>query len=171
MEKVTTTQVALKWGFVSGVISIVLTTILYLTGLWKNQALTSASLVISVVLLVMAMREFKSAHQGFMTYGQGVTIGFTLMTISGVLGALFQTLYTQFIDTTIPEQIREMQIEAFEKQGMSDEMIEKSLESMAMFSSPGVTFLMTIIGSMFVGLIFSLIVSAFMKKSKPEMDF
>lgn len=171
MEKITTTQVALKWGFILGVISIVLSTLLYVTGLWKNPWLSSAGLVFGVAAMVMAMKEYKDAQQGFMSYGQGVTIGFTLMAISGILGALFQSIYTQFIDTTIPDQIKDMQIEAFEKQGMSDEMIEKSLESMASFSSPGVTFLMTIVGSLFIGLLIALVVSALMKKTKPEMDF
>ena len=171
MEKLTTSQVALKWGAILGVISIVITTVLYVTGLWKNTWISSASLVIGIVALVLAMKEYKEAHQGLMSFGQGVTIGFTTMTISGLLGALYQTVYTQFIDTTIPEQIKDMQIEAFEKQGMSDEMIEQSLESMSAFSSPGVTFLFAVLGSMFIGLILALIISAVMKKNKPAMDF
>ena len=36
MEKVSSARIALKWGLINGILSILLTTILYNTQIWEN---------------------------------------------------------------------------------------------------------------------------------------
>jgi hypothetical protein len=45
------------------------------------------------------------------------------------------------------------------------------MEMVSKFTSPGMLFIIGVLGAIFFGFILSLIVSAVMKKDKPEMNF
>jgi len=170
-ETPSTARVALKWGLIAGVVSMIYSTALYMTSQFTNNALTWLALLISVTFIVLAMREFRTLNGGFMTYGEGVGLGTLVATISGMLSATYSYFYMNFIDTTIMQQIMDQSRVKMEEQGMSDDQIEQALEVSQNFMSPGLTFLFGVLGSVFFGLILSLIIAAFMRRNKPFAEF
>jgi hypothetical protein len=76
-----------------------------------------------------------------------------------------------FIDTTIMQQMRDMQMEQMEAQGLSSEQIDQAMEIGAKFTSPGIIFLFGIIGYVLFGFLISLVVAAIFKNTKPEIEF
>lgn len=99
----TTTQTALKWGAISGVIGIIVNTINYVMNLDATDSSMKyfpmvAGLAIMVIILVMAMKDFKGLNGGFMSYGQGLGIGAMLGGVSGLIGGLYSFVYLKFID-------------------------------------------------------------------------
>lgn len=169
MEKqTTTTQIALKWGIISALASIVLMTIMYMTDLWKNTAVSSIiSLGIGIVILVMAMKEFKDANGGFMTFGQGFGLGMLASVISAVISILYQQLYMRVIDSSFPEKMKDFQYEQMESQGLSEEQIEQAISISEKFTTGGLSFLFPLLAAIFFSMIMTLIVAAIMKKNKP----
>lgn len=166
-QQPTTARTALKWGLISGVASMIFITILYVTGQAANSGLASAGIVITIVVMVLAMKEFRTANGGFMSYGQGLGIGALMAGISGFISSTYSYIYNEFIDTTLRQQILDKVRDDLENRGMDDAQVEQALEMTQKFSSPGLTFLFGIIGAIVIGFIISLIISAIMKKDKP----
>ncbi|WP_234733491.1 DUF4199 domain-containing protein [Tellurirhabdus bombi] len=170
-EAPSTARLALKWGVIAGVVYIVYSTILYLTGLFSNQLASAFSMVLMILFIVLAMRDFRTLNGGYMSYGEGVSLGSLMSAISGLFSSTFNYIYTTFIDPTIQQQVIDKMREQWEGQGMSDEQIEGMIEATQAFQSPGLTFVFGVLGAILIGLIISLIVAAFMRRNKPFGDF
>jgi hypothetical protein len=117
------------------------------------------------------MREFRTLNGGYLTISEGVGLGALSTAISGFISATYNVIYTTFIDTGIMEQMQNQARASLEDQGnLTDEQIEQTLDIMQKFQSPGLLFLSGILGSILVGVVFSLIISAFMRR-KPDHPF
>jgi Protein of unknown function (DUF4199) len=171
MEKPSTARIALKWGLVTAVLIIIYTVVLYMTGFFKTPSLSWIGFILLLIGIFMAMREFKSLNNGFMSFSEGLGVGTLMSAVTGLLASIFSYIYTNFIDTTIMQQMSDLQREQMESQGLSSEQIDQAMEIAAKFTSPSIIFLFTILGYVFFGFIFSLVVSAIVKNSKPEVEF
>jgi len=169
-DKVTISQVALRYGIILGLISIVYTLILQFIGLTTNQLASSVGYVFLIVAVVLAHKAFKEGGDGFMTLGQGIGIGTLLSVVSGVLSMLFIYLYVKFIDDSMMTLIQDQQIEAMEKQGLDDAQIDNAMAMAEKFSSPEVIFGIGFLAAVFFGFIIALIVSLFTKKNNPALE-
>jgi hypothetical protein len=169
-EKASTARVALKYGIMTGVASIVFYTILYLTGLFLNPVASSFGYVIIIGAIYLAMKEFRTQNNGFMSYGEGLGLGTLTAAISAFITITFDLVYKKFIDTTINQQIQDVTRANFEAKGMDDAQIDGVIEMMDKMSSPGIVFFTGILVTIVTGFIISLIVAAIMKKSKPVFD-
>ena len=165
-ESTSTYRVALKWGIIMGLVSIVYSTILFLTDQVGNSWTSFASIGISVGGLILAMREFRTLNQGYMTYGEGLTVGMTTSVVSGLLSSFFSLFYMSFIDTEVMAKMADKTREKLEESGLSDDQIDTQIEMMERFQSPVFTFTFGIIAILIGGLILSLIIAAFMRKNK-----
>jgi Protein of unknown function (DUF4199) len=168
----TTTQTALKWGAILGVIGIVQSTISNVFKLDPTETFYKyiTYLLIAVLTIggsIMAMRDYKSANGGFMSYGQGLGIGAMIGGVSGLLIGIYNFIYLKFIDGSILDRISEIQMQELEKKGMSSEEIEQAMKYASMFSGPGMMLVGSIIGGVFIYFLVSLIVSAVQKHEKP----
>lgn len=168
MEKVSSARIALKWGLIYGIITILYTTIAYNTELWKNQFLgIGIGVVLSVLFLYLAMNEFKILNGGFMTFSQGLGVGMLTSATSGLLSMVYDFLYKKFIDPNVVDQQLEMAREQYESMGMAEEQIEAAIEKAASYTDSGLAFIFGMLFVLFFGLIISLIVAGFVKKDKP----
>lgn len=171
MEKPSTARIALKWGLITAILIIIYTVILYMTSLFKNPSLSWISFLLLLLGIFMALKEFKTLNDGFMSFSEGLGVGTLLSAVAGLVGSIFNYVYINFIDTTIMQQMSDLQREQLEANGMSSEQIEQAMEIASKFTSPGIVFLFGIIGYILFGFVFSLIVSAIVKNSKPEIGF
>ncbi|GAB2619401.1 hypothetical protein GCM10027035_14530 [Emticicia sediminis] len=171
MEKPSTARIALKWGIISAIMIIIYTVALYITGYFKTPSLSWIPFILLLIGIVMSLREFKLMNNNFLGFSEGLGLGTLTSAVCGLAASIFNYIYITFIDTTIIQQMREMQIEQLEQQGLSSEQIDQAMEIATRFATPGLTFLFSIIGYILFGFVFSLIVSAIIKNSKPEMEF
>ena len=70
-----TARTALKWGLITGIALIVYSTILYTFSQTTNSALSLIIYGILIIGLVMGMREYRLANDGYMSYGEGMGLG------------------------------------------------------------------------------------------------
>lgn len=159
-------RVALKWGAILGIALIIYSLFLFLTDNIGNVGLGFISYALSIAGLTMAMRDFRSQNGGLMTYGEGLSVGTLTAGVSGLLSGLFSVFYTTIIDTSVMERMLDQARERLEESGLSDDQIEQQVEFMKMFQSPGLTFVFGIIGSIVLGLVLSLIIAAFIRRTK-----
>lgn len=169
-NKVSISQIGIRYGLITGLIMIVYGLILQLAGLATNTWLSSISYVILIVMIVLAHKDFKEGGDGFLSLGQGIGIGTLLSLVGGVLSSIFSYIYLKFVDDSMLKEIMDKQVEQFEKQGMDDAQIEQAMAIAGKFSSPEMILVFGILGITFFGFILALIVSLFTKKSNPELE-
>lgn len=171
MEKISLTRIALKWGLIQGIISIVFTTILYNTDLWKNWMVSLLlSLVLTFIILYFALNEFKQLNAGFLTFGEGVSIGTLTMATGGFLSVIYDFSYKKYIDPNIINLTLENAREQYESMGFSEEQIEMSIEKAEQYMTSGVAFILAMVFIVLLGLLCSVIMSAILKKEKSIFD-
>ncbi|TXK48600.1 DUF4199 domain-containing protein [Pontibacter qinzhouensis] len=163
-------SVALKYGLAGGVIAVLYSAILMIFGQSTNKWLAFLSYFILVGAMVVAMQQFKKENQGFMSYGQGLGLGTLVATIIGVLSGVFTVIYTTFVDPDYMANIMDQQRMELEDRGMSDEQIDAALAIGESMSGPFMTLVMSIFGFALIGLLLSLVISAIMKKNRPQFE-
>lgn len=162
--------VAKKHGIILGLISITYFVILNIAGLVTNQIAGYVGYIFSIAIIYMAHGAFKNEGDGYMTYGQGLGLGTATSLISGVISSVFSFIYIKFIDDSFLEQIMDKAVEDMEAKGMSDGEIDQAMEITSMMMNPiGIT-IMGIIGAVFLGFVFSLVISAITKNTNPELE-
>ncbi len=166
-NQVSTARVALKWGLITGLALVVYSTVLYTLGQMANGGLSVIIYVIVAAGLVLGMREYRTLNGGYLTFGEGVSLGALLSAVAGVLSTAYSVLYTTVIDPGIQERTMEQVREKMEEQGnLSDEQIDQALEISQSFQSPGLLFVVGILGTILIGVLFSLVIAAIMRRNK-----
>jgi len=171
MEKPSTARIALKWGVITSVVIIIYTVISYMTGLFKNTTSSYLSFLFLLGGIILAVKEYKTLSNNFLSFGEGLGVGTLMSAVTGLISSLFSIVYMLMIDTTIMQQLGDMQVEQLEKRGMTPEEIDQAMEMVSKFSSPGMLFVFAVLGYIFFGFIWSLIVAAVQKNEKHEMNF
>lgn len=166
-EQPSTARTAIKWGAFLGLALIVITLVMYLADQASNPVFSGLTLAAMAAFLVFAMRDFRSLNSGYMTYGEGLSIGALSSAIAGLMSSAFSTFYNVVIDPTIQQKAFDTAREKMETQGtMSDEQMDQAMEIAQKFQSPGFTFVAGVFGALLVGFLLSLIIAAFMRKNK-----
>ncbi|SDM62764.1 Protein of unknown function [Catalinimonas alkaloidigena] len=160
-------QTGLRYGLIVGIIMAIYSVVLQLTSLAQNTALGLISWAILIGGIFWAVRDYRTQHGGFMSFGEGTKTGVMVSVIAGLFTSVFSYVYFKFIDPTALEKIRDLQITQMEDRGMSDAEIEQAMSFAGVFTSPGGIAIMGILMMVIFGLIIALIVSAIMKKERP----
>jgi hypothetical protein len=173
MENTTTTtpwSVGIRYGLITGLVSVILTLGLNMSGLEQSPA-KWLSFVVLIAGIVMAHQYFKQHNGGFMSYGQGLGVGAILSGITGLLNGVVSYVYINFIDPEfIARTMERARAEMEAKGNLSDEQIEQGLAMANRFTNGPFMLIGAIIGTLFFGFVLSLIISAFTKNSRPEFE-
>ena len=165
-----TGKLALKWGLIFGIVLILYSLIINMTGQFSNRPLQFVSYIFFIAAIVMAHKEYKQTGDGYMSYGKGLGIGTLTVVVAAIISSIFGFIYMTMIDPSIMDMIREQQIMDMEERGMSDAQIEQAMQMTEAFTSPAALAIIGVIVSVIFGFILSLIVTAFTKNSNPELE-
>ncbi len=160
----------MQYGLIAGVVLIIYSMILQLTGLALESWASWITYIILAIVIYLAHNKFKETGDGFLTFGQGIGIGFWISLVGGVISSVFSFIYFTFVDSSFIDQLMEKARYDMEEAGNSDAQIEMAMEWTSKIMSPGGLFIMGIVGTLFMGFIISLIVSAITKKNNPQLE-
>jgi hypothetical protein len=164
---ITTRSAGIKFGVISGAVGIAIFLIAVVTGANPFEGVWNwVNIAVSIVLLFLAQKSFKDAGDGFMTFGQGMGIGFWYTIVGSVLSIAVMYVYISFVDTDMMEMVFEQQALKMEEQGQSEEAIEIGMEWTRKLFWP-IAFVFGTLG----GLFFALILTIFTHKKNPEPTF
>jgi uncharacterized membrane protein (DUF485 family) len=158
---------ATKYGLIQGVVGFVLFLIVAMTGMKQNW-MSAVNVVVLIVLMVLAHREFKKSHEGIMSYGQGVGLGTLLSVVASVLGCVLLYIYVSFINTGYPAAALQVQRAALEERGMSGAQMDQAMAMTSAMLTPAGIVITALVSGLIVGFIIALIVSAFTRESDPR---
>lgn len=169
-EKITVREVAIKWGMISGIISIVLFLAIYFAGLMGDSWPNWISAVISAGIIYMAHKEFKDQGDGYMSYGKGLGLGTLVSLVSGAISSIFAYVYMKFINVDYVTELVDITRYKMEDEGQSEDQIDVAMGFVEKMMTPEIMLGMGLLAAVFFGFIISLIVSAITKNNDPSLE-
>jgi hypothetical protein len=176
MEQPSPARIALKWGLLTALIEILMTSIRYAMGYYFSFTFPFLTLLVLLLGLTMAMRELRTQNGGFMGYSEGLSLGVLMFAVIGLLDTTYTMVYQSFIDPGMTAKYLTQYREFLEGFNLPDESMEQITEQLDQAADQqkkkgisGVSYILSIFGWIFSGFLLSLIVSGFMsrKKSNP----
>ncbi len=167
-------QIITKFAIVYSLIVIGFGLILYIFSLtmkagWVSGLVSLAALFGSINYGILAHRN--QNLNGFISYGQSLGIGLLISLVAGVILALYQLVFNLYI---APEMATNMLNEAKRQlieSNASEEEMQTTINIFKKMSEPLYIVFGGIAGSFVLGLIASLIISAFTKKEDPDAAY
>ena len=165
----TARSVGFRYGLIMAAISIAYFLILTFASVDMTSGIGRwSSIIFYVVVLYLAHKNFKDEGDGFMSYGQGMSITFWLALVSSVIYSIFFYVYIKFIDSSFVEAIKNKQIEEMQNRGMSDEQINQAMGFAGAFMTPEAMLIFGLVGGIIFIVVVGLLVSAITQKKNPQ---
>jgi hypothetical protein len=163
---------SLLYGLLLAVSSMIVSIVYYILGMQLSESQQYIGWVLAVVFLVLGILHQRNKKQGgYISYGRALGTGVLISLFAGILIALYFYLYTEYIDTEFLSRSLEKSKEAMAEKGMSDEEIEKMLQSQQqMMGSPLIMFFSMIVINTIFGFLLSLVLSIFLRKEDPSFE-
>ena len=161
----------LNWGVITGLVTIIYSTLMYFLGLNLESWTGWISYIILIGGIVYGTIQYRdNVRGGTISYAQALGFGVIIALVVAIISAIY-SLVLSVIDPGIIDQILEKAQEEMLKQGLSDDQVEQAIEMQKKFMSPGIIAAMIVPGMTFMGFIFSLITSIFLKKEDTSVNF
>lgn len=157
---------ALRYGLIAGVVSVIVSLLMYLLDLHTNQGLAT---VVSIAMLVTFIYLAQKSHRdndlgGYMKFGRAIGVGMLTVLFMAIVGAVYNFIFFEFIDSSILEEsLREAENKMLER-GMSDDDIDQAMNITKIFVNPVFFAATALFFSGVLGLIVSLITGAITKR-------
>ena len=168
---------SLNFGILFGIIMILEFVISYVADLdpQKNRSvgiITSVMnyMVLPVIFIVLGSLSYKKNHNGgYISFSEVLKIGISITVLAALLFSLFNAgfnyVFPEFVEKSM-SQIREVMLE--QNPNMTEDQVENALMMTKKFMNPLISIPLTIAMYAFFGLLWSLIVGAFVKNDKPS---
>ncbi|MFY8022260.1 MAG: DUF4199 domain-containing protein [Bacteroidia bacterium] len=166
-------QVIIKFSIIYVLANIGMALVMYILEIMdKSWLVTILSLGVNAAILFFAMKSRKNdTLNGFMTYGQGLGTGMLILLFGGLVTAVYTFVFYSYIDPEFIDKILETSRAEMLKKDMSDEQIDQALEMSKKFMSPIMMTIFAYLGSLFFGLIISLVLAAVTKRENPHAAY
>ena len=171
-ENTSPSKAMLTYGVVFGIALILELVILYALDLDPSEhqwvgALTNSLnfLIFPVMFVLLACIAYKKLNGGYISFGQCVKTGAGTMALGGLIYGLFYIIFNIVLPEFQDEMFEKMKV-AMVKQNpeMTSEQMEMGLKMAKTFMSPYVSAPISILLYTFLGVIYSLIIGAIIKK-------
>ncbi len=162
------------YGLMLAVSNIVLTLVFFFLGYQTDKMLQGRwivsllPLVVTIIVMWLGIKAVREeAKDKSLRYGKGVGTGVLIALYAGLIGAVYTYIHFTFINPNFADYAIDMARQQWTAAGMSDNQMEKAEKFTQLIYKPAVLAVMGAILSPIIGLVLSLILSAFLKR-QPE---
>lgn len=177
-KPLTPVKAAASFGIVFGLIMIVEFIVAYAIDIdpmenkWAgviNSLLNN--LILPVLFILLACNTFKKANNGYIKLPQAIKTGVATAVLAAIIFAVFSIAFNLIFPEAQAEMMEKMKrAQLTANPDMTAEQLKMTMKFMEVFMKPYITFPFTIMFYAFIGLIYSLIVGAIIKKENPYGD-
>jgi len=141
----------------------------YYTGTAGSTGMGLLGLVITIVVLVIALKKYRGLNGGYMTFGAATLAAFMINFLSSILDSALNAGYLSFIDKTILTKLTDQTLAQLQQTpGMSKEMLDMMSGFYKNFLfTPGGMFIAGCVAGVIGGIVLALILAAILKKDPP----
>lgn len=168
MEKkpVSLMKSSLTYGIYLGIVSILLSVVLYVLGFTFETWAEYSSFPILIVAIVWAQLAYRKNLGGEMTYGQALGIGIMTVVFSGVISGIYTYFLYTVIDPSLHDQLIIVTEQKILEQGnVSEEQLDMVMNITKKFLHPVALSIQAVLYGAIGGLLISLITGIFIKKT------
>jgi Protein of unknown function (DUF4199) len=126
--------------------------------------------ILPIVFIYFGCNNYKTnLNQGFVSFGECLKIGVTICIMAGLLSGIFMVIFNLIMPdymTEMYDKVGKMMVE--KNPEMTSEQIEISISMMKKFSHPAILLPISVLMYAFIGLIYSLIIGAIIKKDRNQ---
>ena len=171
-EKVNVWKANLTNGVIMALAGIAFSLVLYFLDLTFNKSVGYLNLPIQIGLLYFLLKSYRDNFMhGQITYGQSVGAGVVIFVYFSVIFAVYTYILWAVIDPGLVKKSMAFAEDAMVKKGTPQAAIDAGMAFTAKIMKPGIMAFFSIFGSMFFGVIYTLLVSVFIKKEgNPLID-
>lgn len=178
MEKnVSPAKSGIVFGVLFGVIMVLEFVIMYVIGM-KSLVNSSVGVIVNfanylilpVTFIFLGCNNYKkNINNGFISFSECLKIGVSIVFIAAIIYAAFSVIFNFIFPEFVDEMISISKEAMITKNPeMTSEQIEMGLSMVKKFMNPLIAFPFTLAMFSFIGLIYSLIIGAIVKKEKPQ---
>lgn len=168
-------SIGTKYGGIAALITILLGLVFHVAGLSDYTEQNSPTNWIASVLnwvvmggaMYMGMKKYKEEAGGYMTFGQGFSVGFWASLIIMIASAVWIFIFFSFVEPGLMDTIMEATRDNMLEQGQSEEQVDQAMQYTAMFMKPWSFALFGGISVLITGIIIALIVAAISQRKPP----
>jgi len=171
-EKVNVWKANMTNGLILALEGIAFSLVLYFFDLTFNKSIGYINIPIQLGLLYFLLKSYRDNFMhGQITYGQSVGAGMVMFVYVALIMVIYTYLLWAVIDPGLAKKSLAVTEEAMVKKGTPQAAIDAGMAFTAKIMKPGIMAFFSIFGSLIGGLIFSLLVSIFIKKEgNPLID-
>lgn len=170
-QKASVKKIALPYGAVLGLITILLSVIVYVMDLTYEQPWWQGALgfVAMIACILLGIKTFKKDNSGFLSLGEALKVGLAISLIAAILGVIFNLIFMTVIEPDfIPNMLAATEENMLEQNpNMTQEQIDMGMNITETMMSPAIISAMAIVMTLFFGFIISLITGLVMKVNRP----
>ena len=176
MEKtVSPSKSAIQYGIIFGAIMILEYIVAYLFDITSEDKAYGISinllnfLFLPILLITIGCNNYKNKfNSGFITLGECLKIGVTICIIAAIVYSLFTTIFNMILPEYAEKILNQVKEEIIRQgDGKPKEQTQMALAMTEKMMKPYITIPIAIVMYAFIGLIYSLIIGAIVKKEKP----
>ncbi len=157
-------NIIVKGGLMIGVLCVIWTFVMGFTGWYKDPAMLSAFYLVIVIQLAVLIWGLKQTAAQGRTYGGQIAAGSLMSLVAGVIIIAGSLLFTTVAFPEYFEEIKVVQTEMLKAAGKTDAEVTAEVEAAAQFQTPMSQAIFGCIGTLFTGVIGSLIIGSFYRK-------
>ena len=171
-EKVNVWKANMTNGLILALEGIAFSLVLYFFDLTFNKSIGYINIPIQLGLLYFLLKSYRDNFMhGQITYGQSVGAGMVMFVYVAIIMVIYTYVLWAVIDPGLAKKSLAVTEEAMVKKGTPQAAIDAGMAFTAKIMKPGIMAFFSIFGSLIGGLIFSLLVSIFIKKEgNPLID-
>ena len=161
---------AMKVGAFIGLGLIIFSVLLYAFGINSNEFQFLGYLIMAIGIF-MGIKPYRDkVMEGYISYGNSLKIGVLIALFSSFIFNFYTYFFYKYIDPSQLDALTEQLKIQMANQGKTEEEMDLALRIMEKFLTPGWLFISGLFGYTFVGFLFSLIISIFLKKENTFTD-
>ncbi len=160
---------SMTYGLIMGVALVALSLITYIAGIVKPPFWVSLlNWAIFIGFIIYGTTKYRDdVLGGSISYGNALGFSVLICIFGSIISTFYMLLFITVIDPDFISKLLEITEEELLNKGMSEDQIEAGMAMTKKFMNPAIMTISGFFGSVFMGTIFSLITSIFIKKDKP----
>ncbi len=165
-------KIALPYGLLLALTTIVISVIVYVLGMTYDQPWWQSLLnfLAMIGFIVYGIKAYKNDNENYLALRDALKTGLAIALVAGLIGSIFSWLFVTVIEpefaVNMLEATRVKMIN--DNPNMTQEQMDMALGMTEKMMSPGILVAFSVIASLFMGFIISLISGLIMKNNRPE---
>ena len=169
-----TKKFAMNYGGVLGLVLVAIAVVMWSLGADDNQSIVPALLnnSITIAFIAYTITQYRDINNnGFISYSESLKLGTTVAFFSSIILAFYQFIYISYLDPNALSEVMRATEQAMLQSNpeISDEELDMALQITDKFMQPHWMMIMGMLGGTFMGFLYSLIISIFVKKEDPNL--